>query len=391
MIGVRVPVALAAALLAVGTAAEARAEGGEGRPADLVQLLEPTPLGRALDRARIKPFGWVEGMISTSPITDSGTRTGRVFDVEDEGLRLHQAYFAVERSPAEDRSFDVGGKIAAHYGTDARFLHARGLLDNQGDDEEQFDLLEIHASARFAILEGLTVKVGKFVTTLGFEVVPAPDNLLPSRSLLYGFAIPFTHTGMLATLKLSDDWCLTYGLVFGWDVWVDNNDALSHIAGFMWSSPLGGDSVTMNVITGAERADDDHDLRTVLDATWAYEWSDRFKTALNADYGFEQGASPSGGTARWWGVAGYATGKLSDRLSATLRAEWFRDEDGTRLGSEASLGELTLGLDWTPFPCFQNLRVRPEIRWDHSFGGRFFDGGTDRDQWSAALDLLFTF
>ena len=49
---------------------------------------------------------------------------------------------------------------------------------------------------------GLTLKMGKFTTPMGFEVIEAPEQpAAVSRSFLFGYAIPFTHTGVLATVQ----------------------------------------------------------------------------------------------------------------------------------------------------------------------------------------------
>jgi hypothetical protein len=381
------------ALAGLPASASDEANGAEANePAtDLVDVVRRTPLGCTFDRLRIRPFGWVEASVSTSPGLDADERRARVFDVEDEGLSLHQAYFALERQPETGCCFDLGAKVAVLWGSDARFLHARGLFDDQ-DGKEQFDLLEAKAIARFPVARGLTVSAGKFTTPLGFEVIEAPNNLLPSRSLLFGYAIPFTHTGTIATLEASERWKLTYGIVQGWDVWDDGNGALTHLGGVAWTSATGNDAVIVNGIVGPEQEEDESDLRVVVDGTWTHSLcGGSWTTALNADFGIEEGAATDGGVARWWGAAGYLTRKFSDRLSATARLEWFRDEDGTRLGEEASLGELTLGVDWRPVECLPNLRLRPEVRWDHSFDGEFFDDGRDRDQLSLTLDVVFTF
>jgi hypothetical protein len=359
---------------------------------DLADLLRRTPLRCGLERVRVRPFGWVEAHLSTSPGLESDERWGRVFDVEAEGFYVRQAYLALERLPDPERCcVDVGGKVAVLWGTDARFLHPRGLLDDQ-EGREQFDLLEAKLLARFPVAHGLTVSLGKCTTPLGFEVIEAPNNLLPSRSFLFGWAIPFTHTGMIATLEASERVKLTYGLVLGWDVWDDPNDAMTHIGGVSWTSATGTDTVVVNGILGPEREGDERHLRGVVDATWTHSFCEGlWTTAINADLGVEDAAAPDGADARWGGVAGYVTRKFTDRLSATARVEWFRDEDGTRLGEKASLSGVTLGVDWRPARCLPNLRLRPEVRWDHSFDGDPFDDGRDGDQVSLALDVLFTF
>jgi hypothetical protein len=378
-----------AVALAPAVAAGAHAEEGDDGPA-LMDVVRRTRLGEAIARSGVRLHGWVEASVTASPWTEDDKRTGRVFDDEAEGFRFQQAYLALERQPQAECRLDVGGKVAVLWGTDARLLHARGLLDDQ-DDEEQFDLLEAHALVRVPVARGLTVKAGKFTTPMGYEVIEAPNNLLPSRSFLFGFAIPFTHTGAIATLELNECWKVGYGLVLGWDVWDDNNDALTQLGSVAWTSVSGKDSVTLNAIVGAEREDEDDDLRTVLDATWTHAWSDTVRTALNIDVGREEGAATDGGDASWWGGAAYLTKDFSDRLSGTLRLEVFRDDDGTRLGQEATLGEATVGLDWLPFCRLPNLHLRPEVRWDHSFDGAFFDEGEDDDQVSLTFDVVFTF
>jgi len=385
-------VVLGVVTLLACSAADGRADGAEeAKPAtDLVDVLRPTPIARPLERARIRPYGWVEASVSSSPLTESDSRAGRVFDTEAEGFRLHQACFALERTPADGCCFDVGGKVAVMWGTDAALIHARGLFDDQ-TSEEHFDLVEAHALLRLPLARGLTLKMGKFTTPMGFEVIEAPNDLLVSRSFLFGYAIPYTHTGVLATVQASPRISLSYGVVLGWDVWDDNNPhALSQLVAFGWKSPSERDGIVVNAIVGAERPGNTSDLRYVLDATWTHTWSDRWKIAVNADLGYEEGAA-AGEDASWWGVAAYATHTFSDRLSGTVRAEWIRDVDGTRMGTPASLAGLTLGLDWTPWCHLPNLRLRPEVRWDHSFDGPFFDHGRDEDQLSLTLELLFTF
>lgn len=358
-------------------------------PAPDPALGRPLPLETLLERARIRARGWVNASLTASPFAEGDRRGARVFDDFAEGLHLQQLYVAVERSLSDGCCFDVGAKVALLWGTDARLVHARGLLDEQ-TGEEQFDLLEAHLLVRAPVAQGLTFKVGKCTTPMGAEVIEAANNLLPSRSLLFGSAIPFTHTGMIAALQASSRVTLAYGLVRGWDIWDDNNDALTHLASLGWTSPSERDAITVNAIVGAERADDDADLRAVVDATWTRTWSDRWKTTLNADVGFEEGAA-AGEDASWWGAAAYLTRTFNDRLSATARAEYFRDVNGTRLGAPVSLSGATLGLDWRPFCRVPGLRLRPELRWDHSFDGPYFDSGADEDQLSLTLDLLFTF
>ena len=63
----------------------------------------------------------------------------------------------------------------------------------------------------------MAVKVGKFVTLLGYEVIESPSNLNYSRGYLFGLAIPLTTTGGLVSYSFSDQLSAQAGLVLGWD------------------------------------------------------------------------------------------------------------------------------------------------------------------------------
>src|SRR5207249_7375852 len=124
----------------------------------------------------------------------------------------------------------------------------------------------------------------------------------------------------------------------------------------------------------------------------AYQVTDKASVAANADFGFEPGASPTGGAAQWYGLALYGGYKFNDYLTANLRGEWFEDPQGAR-GLGGNWYEVTIGAAIHPMPndkLMSNLVVRPEIRYDYSEQGNI-DGGTDNDQWTAAVEAIFTF
>ncbi len=344
------------------------------------------------DDLGLKFGGWVEQSYTFN--TDSPSdrlNVGRVFDDRSNDYRFNQFIVYLARELSDGKNFDIGGKIELMYGSDARFIHQRGLADNIDDNTVQFDPVQFYALLRAPIGNGLTLKVGKYVTTLGAEVIDAPVNALFSHSYLFGFAIPFTHTGVQLDYPINDDLGIYYGLVKGWDVWNDNNSALSHMFGFYGSLLDGKLSHFVNLITGPEADDNNSDYRTVLDIVVTYLWNEQLSQTVNIDYGIEQDAAPGGGNARWWGIANYLTYTFNPQLAATLRTEYFRDDDGTRLGYTADMYETTFGLDVHPYKNLMNLRLRPEIRWDHAAAGTPFDGGSDDNQVTLAIDVIFTF
>jgi hypothetical protein len=132
-------------------------------------------------------------------------------------------------------------------------------------------------------------------------------------------------------------------------------------------------------------------MRNVVDLCLTYTASDELTLGLNADYGHEQNV-PGAGDADWFGAAGYAGFKLSDRFTLNGRAEWFNDEDGSR-GFGTTVYEITLGVAVTPFPndrWGKHLKLRPELRYDRA-ADDVFDGASADDQVTAAIDAIFTY
>jgi hypothetical protein len=73
--------------------------------------------------------------------------------------------------------------------------------------------------AYVSVLAGsrLQLDAGKFVTPLGAEVIESQDNWNYSRSVLFGYAIPFYHVGLRATLPAGDKLSFAGYLVNGWN------------------------------------------------------------------------------------------------------------------------------------------------------------------------------
>ena len=78
---------------------------------------------------------------------------------------------------------------------------------------------------------GLEITAGKFVTPFGAEVIDATGNALFSHSYLFNYAIPFAHTGVKLNYIFNPQVSVYVGAIEGWDVFENNNDAWSTMAG----------------------------------------------------------------------------------------------------------------------------------------------------------------
>jgi hypothetical protein len=378
---------------------EAQAEAkAETPPRPLMSLLRRAGVGETLDEAKINVFGHVEG--SWTHNFSSGDRfvVGRAFDLENDDPTLNQLDLTIERpvvvSPDQ---WDLGGRVEWIWGGDPRLMHSVGLFDYYGFDDgpdNQFDLNQAYIDINVPVGKGLRVRAGKFVTLLGYEVINPTGNPLYSHSYLFGYAVPFTHTGVLGTYQATDKLAVNAGVTRGWDTALeDNNDTLDFLGGLAYTVS-DRTSLTVNLVTGPDQPGDNGNWRSVLDLIVSHKLDDNTTVVLNGDYGYEanSGASVSGSDAQWYGLAGYLQRKINDSCTLNGRLEYFNDQDGARVGGTAtSWYEATAGVALRPFPAHdlgQNLVIRPEVRFDYA-EDPVFNG--DYNQFTFGIDAYFTF
>ena len=273
----------------------------------------------------------------------------------------------------------VGYKLKLSAGETAKFIHSAGL----GKADDEFDLTEAYVDYLAPVGRGLKLRFGKFVTYFGAEVIEAKDNPNYSRSLLFNYAIPFTHTGLMAGYAMSDQLSANLYLVNGWDNTDDNNSGKS-VGLSVGYTPAEQLSMLFNLMYGPER-DNSSDSRFLFDWVGTIKPSKNLSFILNADYGDDKNGA---GTkdAKWYGVAGIAKYDFNDKYSLSGRAEYFNDKDGFRTGTAQKLYEVTV----TPeVRIAQGIIVRPEYRHDWS-NEHSFDGGSKKTQDTVALAVMYT-
>jgi hypothetical protein len=311
----------------------------------------------------------------------------RYFDNRANTFSVDLAELVVQKAVA--KSGDAGFRIDLVAGTFAGLEQSAGL--SLGDNA---DLQQAFASYIAPLGTGLRFDVGKFVTHMGYELIEGYDgyNDNYSRSLLFNYAIPLTHTGLKASYSPSSKVSLMAMVVNGWDDAIDNNASKS-VGAQLVLKPVDPVALYVNYIGGPETADDNHSIRQVIDLVGTLTVSPMFSLGVNADFGTESGTSlvKPGDDATWNGVAGYAKISTSSPFSLGLRAETFKDNGGTRLGiGEARVNEFTV----TPsFKFGSNLVLRAEGRYDASDSAPFVDdkGIAKKNQATIGLNAIWVY
>lgn len=309
-----------------------------------------------------------------------GTAGGfnRVFDRRRNSGILHNVDLTAAFLPKQG----FGGMVNLNYGDDADVFGAA--------DTDLTDRYDVQAAHFYFADGGLTTIAGKYVTLAGAEVIKSPNDVNFSRSILFGYAIPFTHTGVRFSYALTDKVALYAGVNNGWDVFEDNNQ---HETLELAASLALSDAFTLFVdgYSGKEAGSTGIDgTRNLLDIVATYNATDKLSLVLNADIASQEDAIAAGTDASWWGAAGYVNYKFTDQWRVSLRGEYFDDDDGYRTGVIQKWKETTLTLAYLPT---DSLELRGEVRRDWSNVNAFLDtdGSIDDSQYSVGLEVLYKF
>lgn len=313
---------------------------------------------------------------------DSKANDLRIFDTDANTLNLDLFELVLEKDAPEG---GVGFRLVLDYGDVAESIGSSGL----GSTSDEFDLQQAYVSLNAPLgISGLSLNIGKFATLLGYEVIQSKDNFNTSRSFLFGYAIPFTHTGILASYVLNDTLDFNLGVVNGWDNVKDNNDAKT-VLGRVGITPYEDLSIGITGIYGAEQDNSNGNKRGVVDVVATWEATDKLTLGLNYDYGYEEDGISEGQSAIWWGKAVYAHYQLMDKWALAARVELFDDEDGARTGTAQQLWEITMTNDYN---LYDNLLLRLEYRHDESNKSSFAEKDkTVSTQDTISLEMIYTF
>ena len=293
----------------------------------------------------------------------SGTNQLRVFDFDDRTFKLDVFELVTQKPVAKPR--DAGFRVDLTLGSSIpRVAASSGLFRDDSGQAEDIDLQQAFVSWIAPAGSGLRLDVGKFVTPCGYEVIDGYDgwNDQATRSLLFGYAIPFTHVGARAAYAVSPYIGVMGMVVNGWDVARDNNRSPS-IGGQLALTPSERATLYVNSVWGPERPGNDDDMRTVVDVTATFRLRPQITLGTNLDWGSDANAVAPGTDGTWSGIAGYLRVAITPSFTLSARGESFDDGDGVRTGTAQTLSEYTLTPELRLTP---HLLVRADARIDHS-------------------------
>jgi hypothetical protein len=316
----------------------------------------------------------------------------RVFDFKHNSAYFHALDLTFTNMPESG----WGGLVDVTIGKDADVIAAYGTISkskgpangaNHYVDPTQFFVY--YGAAPFSII------AGKYVTNAGAEVIKSDGDVNYSRSILFGYAIPFTHTGVRATYKVNDALTVLGGVNEGWDAFESpSHNATVELGGTFAptktvsfvASYYGGKELVTNYPKSSAKG-----TRNLFDIVGTFNATDQLTFIVNYDYGDQEQAAANGGKAKWQGIAGYANYQINDQWRLSLRGEYFDDKDGYRTGVVQKWKEATLTLAYLPA---KEWEIRGEVRVDKPDQSGFLksDGVTPTsNQHSVGVEVLYKF
>ncbi len=313
---------------------------------------------------------------------------------------------STEESPAGFFISAWFGEIAGRLSPDPVAPDTIGRADN-----DDFTVYQAYASWLAPIGKGLDIKFGRHVTWLGYEVEESHWNANWSRSLLFTFAEPGVHNGIILSYPVLDNLNVSayinngFGPVAG--MFVDNNEAKSigYQFAYDFNAPILGDStLVVNGIHGAELQSNNHDKRHTWDIWYEFTIADRITSGTDFGFGTEQGTHyRDSHNAKWWGISQVFKTDLADWLELGVRGEYFWDKDGARnaglfpSGDSGGISMAEITTTFTFKPAGDNYLVRLEPRWDKvtaadgDLSSMQFDDDDTRESSNLSIALAVTY
>jgi hypothetical protein len=367
-----------------------------------------------LNDSRTKVYGWVATSINFS--TSANNNFPVSYDIFPNKIEVNQAVVYIERLPdtVQNDHFDWGYHLTGFWGIDYRFTTAKGYFSQQllaSNKQYGFDPVLEYFDLYFPVMDGLDIRVGRFLSVPGIEAQLAPNNYNMTHSLLYTID-PFTDTGVYASLKLNQQWMIQFGVSCSHDVACWTTDAQpSGIFCLNYSTSSNNDNF-YGCANGINQGKYAYNNLQDYDFTWYHKFNSKWHMATETWYMYERdvpnvagnvvnpitpeiganGAFCKAGvqrcTAPEYAIVNYVNREINSKFMIGFRSDLLDDKKGQRTGFATKYTENTL---YATKYIGSTVMLRPEIRFDHSWDLAAYNNGKARNQLFFGMDLIYKF
>jgi hypothetical protein len=290
--------------------------------------------------------GYVDKAFNNPPSGFNGLRN---FDVRADTAHVNMGMITIDHAPAP-----VGFHLDVGFGETFDIIHA-----GNRDPEAWKYFKQAYISVKPKSWHGVEIDAGEFVTSAGAEVIETNQNYNYSRSLLFAWAIPYSHTGIRVQYPVGAHFTGSFQVVNGWN----NVEPINSGKTYGFTGTYAWKKVTWNntYYVGPEHAHTTVGWRNLYDTNVVVNQTDKLSWYLNFDYGRDKNIGA--GASQWTGLAGAARYAIGKKAAIAGRLEFFDDMDGFSTGTAQNVKEFTLTgeyklTDW--------LMTRAEFRTDWS-------------------------
>ena len=365
-------------LAAIGVVSLASAARADEKMSQVQTALSNTTLSGYVDVAAI----WRPG-------TDSGPLGANLpayaFSKND-GFSLNAVDIALDK-PLDESPWASGYHVELMLGPDATPAAFNG-------NGSTIPIRQAYVALRTPVGNGIDWKVGVFDTIIGYESTSDPLN--PNYTRSYGYSIePTTHTGVLATYKVTDVLALSAGVANSSNVGTTTQaingtssyeSQKTYMGSIALTAPdsfgaLKGATLNLGIINSVDSAVSGAGTRTSYYAGVTLPTpSSAVKLGAAFDYlNFNDRVGGNANDDSVWVAGLYTTVQASDKLSFNLRGEFV---DAKQIGAVNPLPGVTAGAyaghyagevtATVQYQLWANVLSRVEFRWDHVDGSNAF-------------------
>ncbi len=370
------------------------------------------------NKSRTKIYGWFNGgfNVSTSNKGD-GANSPAAYYYNPNRIIPDQEVLYIERLPDEVQTdhIDWGFRFAQLWGQDYRYTTSKGIFSQQllaRNHEYGYDPVMYYLDVYFPhVAKGMNVRVGRYISLPDIEAQLAPNNYTYSHSLLYTID-PYTQTGIVASIKLSDHWLLQTGFSDGNDVaiWTPDIKPTATVGvDYTWHQGKDALYTVANSVNDGKYAY--NNIQSYFE-TWYHVFNSRWHTDTEAWYMYERdvpsiapgvvnpiktetganGAFCAYGKQTCFApetaIVNYVEDKIGTHDYLSIRNEFVDDIRGQRTGYATKYSEHLISYGhWIG----STVLFRPELRLEHSYDLAAYDLGTKKTQFVIAGDITYHF
>jgi hypothetical protein len=364
----------------------------------------------------VRVHGWLNGGYTYNTSNPNSKFNGPYNSIDRNAQPVfNQGYAIIERGLPTTGDWGFGGRVDLLYGLDHFLGQSRGFEATRDFGSKwngQYYGLAIPQAYVETGNDVMSLKVGHFYSTVGYESLAAVNNFFYSRAYSFQFGQPITHWGGVFTTQLTRNVQVHAGLVNGWDTLTGRGSNVNFLGGVKYTADSGNWWSSFALVSGEEN----NHVAGLPGIRYAPANRTRYSFLLGITPGgpcgkweyvfhhynaWQENGTAQGNFARWYGIDQYLYYRVSDKWRLGTRFEWFRDEDGTRVGLNRPANttnpplpgnyfSLTGGANFTPTA---NFSLRPEIRWDFTSDSvrPAFSDGRKNNQLLLGMDMILRY